>query len=161
MGGTKHYTYHVTAYNQLGGESEASYSFDVTPISVPSGMLAPTRVTHTQTSITMQWAEPSISDGSSEVIRYDLEIKADYEASFTRVFAGVALQATAEDLLPGFTYAFRVRAVNERGPSAMSPTSVAILTALVPGVPQGLTLVERSSTEVTVRWALPEDRGGV
>ena len=52
VGGTS-YKYHVTAYNQLGGESLASLPFEVTPITVPSGIAAPTRVTHTQTSVTM------------------------------------------------------------------------------------------------------------
>ena len=45
--GGKDYKYYVTAYNQLGGESSASQSFEVTPITVPTGMTAPTRVTHT------------------------------------------------------------------------------------------------------------------
>ena len=84
------YKYHVTAYNQLGGESAASHPFEVTTITVPSGMDAPTRVTHTQTSITMAWQVPD-TDGDSEVFRYDLFGKADYESVFTQVYAGMAL----------------------------------------------------------------------
>lgn len=80
VGGTQ-YKYFVTAYNQLGGESQTSIPFEVTPITVPSGMAAPTRVTHSQTSITLQWAIPT-SDGDSEVYRYDLYAKADFESSY-------------------------------------------------------------------------------
>lgn len=89
IGGTS-YKYHVTAYNQLGGESLASLPFEVTPITVPSGIAAPTRVTHTQTSVTMQWTVPD-SDGDSEVLRYDLLAKADFESSFSLVYSGMAL----------------------------------------------------------------------
>lgn len=45
--------YSVTAYNELGGESLPSQTISVTPITIPSGMIAPIRVTHTETSVTL------------------------------------------------------------------------------------------------------------
>jgi fibronectin type 3 domain-containing protein len=47
------YTYYVTASNTIGGESKPSQNFTVVPITYPSTPDAPTRVTHTQTSITV------------------------------------------------------------------------------------------------------------
>ena len=158
--GGRPYKYHVTAYNQLGGESLASHSFEVTTITVPSGMDAPTRVTHTQTSITLAWSVPD-TDGDSEVIRYDLYGKADYESVYSQVFSGMALQTEIKDLLPGFYYQFKIRSVNILGESDFSAASVAVLTALQPGVPTGLTLVSRSDSEIAIKWDAPEDRGGI
>ena len=73
----------------------------------------------------------------------------------------MALQAEITDLLTGFYYQFKVRSVNSLGASDFSVASTAILTALVPDVPTGLTLVARSSTELEIEWVTPEDRGGI
>ena len=43
----------------------------------------------------------------------------------------------------------------------MSAASNYILTALVPDVPTGLTLVQRNSNSMTFKWIAPEDKGGV
>jgi len=53
-------------------------------------MTAPVRVTHDLSSITVQWAAPT-DNGASEVTRYLLYAKPDYQASYTLVFAGQAL----------------------------------------------------------------------
>ena len=90
ISGGQTYEFHVTGYNVIGGESTQSQSFKVTPIQVPSGMTAPTRVTHDLNSITVQWVAPT-DDGKSEVTRYLLYAKPDYQASYTVVFAGLAL----------------------------------------------------------------------
>lgn len=73
------YCYHVTAYNTLGGESDESVHIHVIPITVPSGLVAPTLVTKTLTSLTVQWLPPT-NDGDSEVIRYILYMKAEFES---------------------------------------------------------------------------------
>lgn len=80
----------MTAFNTLGGESKRSVSFKVTPIKVPSGMAAPTRVTHDLNSVTLKWLAPP-NDGKSAVIRYLLYAKADYEANYKLAFTGLAL----------------------------------------------------------------------
>lgn len=77
--GGKLYCYHVKAYNSLGGDSPKSLDAQVTPITIPSGLPAPTLVTRTKTSLTVQWYPPT-SDGDSEVQRYILYIKAEYES---------------------------------------------------------------------------------
>ena len=141
----------MTAHNELGGESLASLSFTVVPITIPTGMTAPTRVTHTLDSITLQWTTPT-ANGDSEIIRYELFAKADFEIDFKEVYAGMALQTEIKNLLTGFYYQFRVRSVNSLGPSLFSSSSDAILTALVPQMPTELTLVSRSSSEILIKW---------
>jgi hypothetical protein len=60
------YYYTVVAFNQIGGDSPSSVQAQVTPITVPSGLPAPTLVTRTQTSLTVQWYIPA-SNGASEI----------------------------------------------------------------------------------------------
>ena len=138
----------------------SSQMFEVIPITIPSGMAAPTRVTHTLTSITMQWKVPQ-SDGDSEVYRYDLFAKADFESEYYKIFSGMALQASLPDLLTGFYYQFKVRSVNALGASDFSSASTPILTALEPDVPTNLTLVSRSDSEIEIKWLAPKNQGGI
>jgi titin len=132
----------------------------VVPIALPSQPDAPTRVTHTQTSITLQWAPPA-SDGDSEITSYILYAKADFETSYSQIYAGLSLQYQATNLLTGFEYQFKVRAVNALGQSEASAASTAILTALKPSSPTGLTLTARSASQVSFEWKAPEDKGGI
>ena len=154
------YAYFVTAQNPIGGESKPSQSFTVVPITLPSQPDAPTRVTHTQASITLQWAPPA-SDGDSEITKYVLYAKADFETSYSPIYAGLSLQYQATSLLTGFEYQFKVRAVNALGQSELSAASAAILTALKPDPPTGLTLTARSVEQVSFEWKVPEDKGGI
>jgi Fibronectin type III domain len=158
--GGKEYSYHVTASNQRGGESQPSISFKVVPITTPSGMAAPTEVTHDLTSITVEWLPPT-QDGDSDVTKYVLMMKAEYQTQYTQVYSGHALSYRAVLLQPGFEYRFKVRAVNLAGPSSVSQASDAIITALFPDAPSGLTLVARSSLAITFRWTSPVNTGGV
>lgn len=123
--GGKKYEYYVTAFNSLGGESKRSISFKVTPIKVPSGMVAPTRVTHDLNSVTLQWTAPP-NNGKSEVLRYLLYAKADYEANYKLAFTGLALSYRVQLLQPGFFHVFKVRSENAAGLSALSPASLQI-----------------------------------
>ncbi len=128
------YCYHVVAFNVLGGDSQPSVQARVTPITIPSGLLAPTFVTKTKTSLTVQWYYPA-SNGASEILRYILFIKAEYESQYREIYSGKSLSYTAEQLITGFNYQFRVKAVNARGASDWSSASVPMITALKPDIP--------------------------
>lgn len=158
--GGKEYNYYVTAMNERGGESAPSQSFKVVPITVPSGMTAPTEVTHDLTSITVEW-QPPTNDGDSDITKYILYSKAEYQTSYVQIYSGLSLSYRSMLLQPGFEYRFKVKAINALGPSAMSEASVAITTALVSGPPTGITLVARNSQEITFKWSPPESTGGV
>jgi hypothetical protein len=99
-GGNK-YKYALTSYNLLGGESIRSNEVIVTPSKAPSGMAAPTEVTHDLTSITLQWSPPDY-DGCSSVIKYVLYWKVDYEASYVEVYSGLTLSHKVTGLRTGF-----------------------------------------------------------
>jgi hypothetical protein len=83
--GGRTYKYVVTSYNVLGGESIYSNNVNVTPSTRPSGMAAPTEVTHDLTSVTLQWNYP-VSNGASPVTSFILYHKADYETSYQKIF---------------------------------------------------------------------------
>lgn len=106
--------YYVTAFNALGGESEASNEATVTPITIPSGLTPPTLVTNTETSITVEWAAPALT-GDSEISRYILYMKADYESAYSEIYSGLSTSYIATLLQPGFYYQFKVSAVNAAG----------------------------------------------
>ena len=125
------YKYAATSSNILGGESDFSIDFMVTPTKAPSGMTAPKEVTHDQTSITLQWMAPD-SDGSSPITAYVLYAKADYESSFKEVYIGMTLSHKVVGLRTGFYHQFKIQSVNVMGSSELSQTSVSILTAVSP-----------------------------
>ena len=145
MTGGENYCYHFTAYNVLGGESEYSTKLSVVPITIPSGLSAPTFVTKSKNSITVTWNTPT-SDGDSEILKYILYIKAEYESSYTEIYSGLSTSYKATLLRTGFNYQFKIRAVNLAGISDFSSASANIITALAPGIPRNLDLVSRSST---------------
>lgn len=64
-------------------------------------MSAPTRVTHDQSSVTLQWQDP-VSDGASPVLRFVLYSKADYESSYKEVYSGMTLSFKVTGLRTGF-----------------------------------------------------------
>ncbi len=128
----------------LGGESPPSLTLYVTPSQAPLGMTAPVQVTYDKNSVTVSWNAPQ-STGSSPILRYNLFSKADYESSFTQVYTGLTLSYKVQGLETGFYYQFKVQSVNKIGPSDMSPASLSIITALIPGTPTELQLIARTS----------------
>lgn len=65
-----------------------SQSFKVVPITVPSGMAPPTEVTHDLTSITVEW-QPPTSDGDSDITKYVLFVKAEYQSTYMQIYSGL------------------------------------------------------------------------
>jgi len=73
----------------------------------------------------------------------------------------MTLSYCVKDLRSGFKHQFKVQSVNALGTSEISASSLSILTALLPSVPTGLTLVRRNTTSMTFDWDAPEMKGGV
>ena len=117
-------------------------------------------MTHDQTSVTVQWIAPT-SDGDSDITSYVLYAKADFESSFTQVYSGMTLSQKVSNLKTGFFYQFKVKALNVMGSSEISAASTAVITALVPSTPTGLTLQSRSADNLVFTWQQPGDKGGV
>ena len=154
------YTYAVTASNTLGGESEYSTSVTATTIAVPSGLTKPVYVANTETSISVSWSDPS-ADGSATVEYFELMMKPEYDMDFMTVYTGLSKFYTTTGLRSGFTYVFKVVAVNQAGRSSESAVSDPIYTAIAPSVPMNLELVSRSSGQVKIKWTAPSSTGGL
>jgi hypothetical protein len=101
--------------------------------------------------LTVQWYIPA-SNGASPIESYILYIKAEYESQYREVYSGKSLSYTANQLPTGFNYQFRVKAVNARGVSDWSLTSVPMITALKPSIPLNLKLKSRSENAITFTW---------
>jgi hypothetical protein len=114
------YRYFVSAYNALGGESGLSAGLAVTPINEPIAAAAPTLVTKGKDFITVKWLPPT-DMGGSEVTKYILYARPEYDPTYKQIYAGIALtfQFTAAEfpaiLVSGFNYQFKVRSVNAAG----------------------------------------------
>lgn len=154
------YRYFITAYNVLGGEGSQSNEALVTPITVPSGLSAPTHLQTTMNSLTVTWVAPT-SDGDSPVEKYALFIKAEYESMYREIYRGLTNQYKATLLPTGFYYQFKVKAINKLGESSFSSASVSMITAIEPQTPINLDLVSRSSTAIKFSWNKPLVTGGV
>lgn len=65
------------------------------------------------------------------------------------------------NLMTGFAYKFRVRAINKEGPGPVSAASASIYTALEPSEVENLKLISRSDAHITIKWDPPRSSGGL
>jgi hypothetical protein len=150
----------------LGGEGDHSAGLNVIPVREPDATDAPALVGKGTDFITVDWVAPAWN-GGTEITKYILYIKADYETSYQQVYAGISLEFKITALQfpsilhEGFYYQFKVRSVNSRGLSPLSPASAQMITAQEPSAPQNLTLQSRSDTSLIFSWEPPLDFGGV
>lgn len=125
------YLYYVSAVNTLGGEGWLSEPVTVSSIDIPTQPNPPQYVENDLTSITVNWVQP-ISDGSSPILYYSLEMKPEFENEFVEIYRGYSFSYKIMNLMTGFAYKFRVKAVNKEGPGPVSAASTSIYTALEP-----------------------------
>lgn len=155
----KKYHYYLTASNTVGGESEMSTSALAWTIQAPAGMTKPVKMEKSMNEITVQWAAPT-STGSSPTLQYILYMRPSYEKDYSEIFRGLAKSFTATHLKEGFSYYFKVQSNNAIGESEISPASDAIWTVLPPSSPMNVKLVSRTSTDIKIRWEVPNSNGG-
>jgi hypothetical protein len=105
-------------------------------------------VANTLTSLTVSWTAPT-SNGNSDINKYILFIKAEYDSNYKEIYSGLSTIYTASLLQTGFNYQFKVMALNAAGSSAISAASNPFITALIPSTPLNLDLVSRSDTDIT------------
>jgi len=154
------YSYFVTSANVLGGESDPSAQVSTQTIAPPQGMSQPLLVSKTSTSITVAWTAPT-SDGSADVEYDSLVMKPEYSSRYSEVYRGLSKFFTVNDLDAGFSYLFKVQAVNAAGASSFSQPSASIFAAVEPDPPVQLTLVSRSSSQIKISWRSPANSGGM
>ena len=123
-----------------------------------------------QTQIVVDWVALSsdADTGGSAVIAYQLqwhEGNSDVDATWTdllpRSAYSTATSFTVTDgLVSGYSYSFRVRAVNFWGEGQYSSTKVIVAsttpdTALTP-----TTSIDTATGDLVISWSDPDDRGG-
>lgn len=153
------YIYAISAINSYD-EGEMSPTVTVKTIAVPSGMTAPQLVSSSPTLISVTWAAPT-SDGSAQIEYYILLFKPEFNNTYTEVYRGLSNFYSVSNVNAGFTYKFKVKAVNEAGESAASSALGPVYAAQAPDTPRNLRLVTRSNSIIKIRWDAPQSTGGL
>ena len=114
-------------------------------------------------SCDLEW-QPSVSDGRSPLLGYQLERRVNMSGSWNRVTVGTTPDTSyhIRDLVEGNTYEFRVVAENRVGTSQPSPSTQFVAKDPwslpgKPGVPKVSDITKRSCK---LTWAPPSDDGG-
>ncbi|XP_048362892.1 fibronectin type III domain-containing protein 3B [Sphaerodactylus townsendi] len=139
-----------------GGHSQCSESLLVRTLSVAPGQCPPPRVLGKpkHKEVELQWDAPPVSETSCHISAYSIEMTGPEEA-VSEVYHGPDLECTITNLLPGTTYHFRVRALNDGGYGPFSKATEVTTTTGPPGQCRAPCLTFLSNTSVLVSWERP------
>jgi titin len=156
------YLFRIAAVTAFGKSAYLTGSV-TTLVAQASAPTALTVVSVTSNKVTLAWSPP-LANGGSAVTGYVVEISSDSGSTWTVVprAANDLLGITANSLLAGKTYIFRVSAVTSFGTGqATSPLSVPTAQLAGPSAPSNFKVTSIKSTAVAISWKAPALPSGV
>lgn len=88
-------------------------------------------------------------------------MKPEFENDFEEIYWGYSFSYKVTNLMTGFSYKFRVKAINKEGEGEVSLSTSSIYTAIQPSQPFNLRLKSRSNTHINFAWNSPSSSGGL
>ncbi|XP_066267378.1 fibronectin type-III domain-containing protein 3A-like isoform X1 [Branchiostoma lanceolatum] len=142
-----------------GGQSQYSESYSITTLPVIPGQCHPPKLCGKPkaNSLQIKWAPPDY-DGGSPPTEYLVDMVMD-DCTSLEVYKGPEMECTIINLLPGRTYAFRVKAFNRVGGGPVSEPSVFTTGAGPPDAPSEPVLTCKAPTAALVSWQMPAGNG--
>ncbi|KAG1932870.1 fibronectin type III domain-containing protein 3B [Pimephales promelas] len=143
-----------------GGESPLTEALQVQTPPVPPGPCQPPRVVGKPKAreVQIRWAPPLV-DGGSAVSSYSMDMLALQGEESREVYQGCELDCTVGSLLPGRTYAFRIRAANKAGYGPFSERSEVTTGPGAPETCRAPHVTCKSPTCAVVSWEAPVCNG--
>ncbi|KAG8445180.1 hypothetical protein GDO86_010087 [Hymenochirus boettgeri] len=142
-----------------GGHSQCSESQPIRTLSVAPGLCQPPKVIGKpkHKEIQLQWDAP-VTEPDCHVVEYSLEMSIP-AGEVTEVYHGCDQECVISNLLPGTTYSFRVRALNDGGYGPYSDDTDVTTAAGPPAQCKAPILTFLSDTSVLINWESPESNG--
>jgi titin len=160
------YTFRVAAVSAVGTGNYSTPSSAFIPIGPPG---APTNaaISGGNTQMFASWTPPT-STGGTPITGYVLQYRRSTTTTWTTYgTVDAVLEYTISGLTNGFTYFFRVAAVNAAGTGAYSAESASVVVGQVPAAVSGLTMTSRfannatTDTTLTLSWTAPNAYGSI
>jgi hypothetical protein len=157
------YTFRVAAVSAVGTGNYSTPSSAFIPIGPPG---APTNaaISGGNTQMFASWTQPT-STGGTPITGYVLQYRRSTTTTWTTYgTVDAVLEYTISGLTNGFTYFFRVAAVNAAGTGAYSAESASVVVGQVPAAVATPTITSKyatslTDTTLTLSWTAPNAYG--
>ncbi|CEL98343.1 unnamed protein product [Vitrella brassicaformis CCMP3155] len=153
------YQFKLTATNDAAVSSDFSTVVQAIAGSVPPAPDTLTRVSTSETTMTVQWTYTSPSD--APITGYRLYVDRDGSGDFVLAYDGSSspsmFQTTVTNLVCGTAYDMRVVGVSSIGEGAVFAATLTLAT--LPGPPQNLQVTLSNTGQIDLSWDPPIDTG--
>ena len=158
-GTTRHYR--VSAINMVGVGPPSNVA-SATTDAVPGPPRDLTAKAQGEDRIDLSWSPPDF-DGGVPISGYRIDVSNNRGRTWSVLKANTGSTETTysdEDLAPGTTRHYRVRAINSVGPGTPSDVASATTDAILPGAPLTLNATANGISRIDLSWSPPDFDGG-